>query len=74
MTRVTSSKYHRTREQVASTEQRRESETDKQFTYNVTSRRVHETTVAVDNNQYYIFLCVCVCVRVSVCGGGWMGG
>ena len=35
--------------------------------------RVHATTVAVESNKYYIFLCVrewakaCVCVRASLC-------
>ena len=37
---------------------------------NVTLRRVHGTTLAVESNKYYIFLCcVRACVRASVCGG-----
>ena len=36
---------------------------EEQCTHNVLLTRVHETTVAVYSNKYYIFLCVCVCVR-----------
>jgi hypothetical protein len=39
---------------------------ERQSTYNVTFRRVHETTVAVEKHKYYIFLCLCVCVRAWV--------
>ena len=38
---------------------------DRQCTYNVTLRRLHETIVAVESNKYYIFLCVRVCARAS---------
>jgi hypothetical protein len=38
---------------------------------NVTMRRVHETTVAVESNKYYIFLCVRV--RASMRARGWVG-
>jgi hypothetical protein len=34
---------------------------DRQCMYDVTLRRIHETTITVEK-QYYIFLCVCVCV------------
>jgi hypothetical protein len=45
----------------------------RQCTYSVTMRRVHETTVTVKSNKYYVFLCLCVraiqCVRVPACVG-----
>jgi hypothetical protein len=52
---------------------------DRQWTYYLTLRRVHETIVAVE--KYYIFLCVCagkrvggeVCVRACVCGCEFSG-
>ena len=42
--------------------------------YNVTLRRVHETTV-VENNKCYIFLCVCVdeCMHARPCVCGCTG-
>ena len=46
---------------------------DRQCTCYVTLRRVRRTTVAVERNKYYVFLCVCVraflsmCVSVCVC-------
>ena len=35
---------------------------------------VHETTVAMQSNKYYIFVfvCMCVCARVSEWVGGWV--
>ena len=45
---------------------------DRQCVHNVALRRVYETTVAVESNKYYIFLCVfvcvCVCARARVLG------
>ena len=38
---------------------------DRQCTCNVILRRVHETTVAVESNKFYIFLCMCVRARVG---------
>jgi hypothetical protein len=38
---------------------------------NVTLSRLHETTVAVKNCRYYIFLCVCVCVCARSLAIGW---
>ena len=51
-------------------------EQDRQCTYNVTRRRFHETTFALDSNKYVIFLyiCVCVCVRMRVGKGMRMSG
>jgi hypothetical protein len=34
---------------------------------NVTLMHIHKTTVAMEINKYYIFLCVCVCVRARAC-------
>ena len=34
--------------------------------HNITLWRVRETTVAVESNKFYTFLCVCVCVCVCV--------
>ena len=50
-------------QKLTSTEQQQ----DRQCTYNVTSRRVRETIVAVEK-QCVIYLCVraCACVRVAV--------
>ena len=42
------------------------SKQDRQCTCNVKLRRLHETTVAVETQRYYIFLCMCVSVFVSV--------
>jgi hypothetical protein len=44
---------------------------DKQCTYNVTLRRIHETIVAVE--KQHIGLCVHACVCVRACGypGAW---
>jgi hypothetical protein len=39
---------------------------DKQCTYNVTLRRVHESLLPWKSNTYCIFVCVCVHVRVGV--------
>jgi hypothetical protein len=38
---------------------------DRQCTYNVTLRRVHESLLPWESNKYHIF--VCVCMRVRVC-------
>jgi hypothetical protein len=44
--------------------------TGRQCTYNVTMRRVHETTVTAVEKQYvlYIGLCLHACACVSACG------
>ena len=35
---------------------------ERQYTYNATARRVHETSVLPrETNKYYIFLCTCLC-------------
>jgi hypothetical protein len=39
---------------------------ERQCTYKVTSRRVHETSVAV-GKQYVLYIYLCVCVRVGAC-------
>ena len=36
----------------------------KQCSYNVTLRRLHELLLPWKTNNYYIFVCVCVCVRM----------
>ena len=41
---------------------------EKERTWNVTPRRVHVISVAVESNKYYIFVCVCVCVCVHARG------
>jgi hypothetical protein len=43
-------------------------EQDKQCTYNVTMRRLHENSVAVGKQKVLHILSVCMCV--CVCGGG----
>jgi hypothetical protein len=48
---------------------------DRQCTYNVTLRRVHEPIVAVNSNKYYILVCVCMltqaCVRACGYTNAW---
>jgi hypothetical protein len=39
----------------------------------VTSRHVHKTTVAVESNKYFIFLCVSVCVHMCMGEGICIG-
>jgi hypothetical protein len=41
-------------------------EQDRQWKYNVTLRRVRETTVAMENQKYY-YISLCVCVPISQC-------
>jgi hypothetical protein len=33
--------------------------------YNITLRHIHETTVVMESNMYYIFLRVCACVHMD---------
>jgi hypothetical protein len=57
---------------------------DRQCTYNLTFRHVHETIVAVKKQKLlHISVCVCVCVCVCLCararlfmrvGGLWVQG
>ena len=42
-------------------------EQDRQCTCNITLRHIHETTVAVESNEYYIILCMCVTESMQVC-------
>jgi hypothetical protein len=45
-----------------------EEEQDSQCRYNVTLRRVYETTVAEERQQVlHISVCVCVCLRACAC-------
>ena len=45
-------------------------EQERQCTYNVTLKSVHETTV-VESYNYYKRDCVCACVCVCECSGAW---
>jgi hypothetical protein len=47
-------------------------EQNRQCTYNVTSRRVQETIVAVEK-QYVLHIGLCVCACACVWGGGYTG-
>jgi hypothetical protein len=42
-------------------------ERQKQCTYNVTLRRIHELLLPWKTNNYYIFVCMCVCVPGRAC-------